>query len=144
MGLSHRQVVSHTHIPSLYSSIRATLQNVMGCNQPATKEVYTLSTMSKSRCCLHFIPAVQLMMSHYISEHFLIGWWLNILLGQMSFALYWYKCNSQDYEPDITSMTVIMFTTVALSKHVVAWRIIIAFLVLKHYWAILKPLYMNI
>ena len=37
----------------------------------------TLSAMSKSRCCLHFILAVQLMMSHYISEHFLIGWWLN-------------------------------------------------------------------
>ena len=40
-------------------------------------------------------------------------------------------------------MTVIMFTTVALSKHVVAWRIIIAFLV-KALLGHLETTYMNI
>ena len=75
------------------------------------------------------------MMSHCIIEpDILMQLWPNILLGWMFFSFYG---DIQDYdqlsatcfetmysnEPDITSSYDIMFTTVALSKHVVAWTV---------------------
>ena len=74
----------------------------------------------------------------------------------MSFALYWHKCNSQEYDNSaqhvlkpctainlMSQVCDIMFTTVALSEHVVAWRLIIAFPV-KALLGHLETTHMNI